>query len=601
MPHDLGTCSVENMKYWLKYYYIDKCTFVTENVNCKGESLVNFPFIYYCSFDKLPYGWILGLFVGILLFLFIFYLISSTAEHWLSTSLAKLSELLKMSESLAGVTLMALGNGACELITGIVAAGSESGPLLSVGSLSGSTLVVSGLVPALIVLSSKTKSVSMNRFKFTRDYIMIIISLILFLSFYFSGKIYWWMSLIQMGAYVIYIVIVIIIEGRMSKSKQEDTKGATPVIETNDNKSNTSDLLSSDADNKELSLNDPGPDRSKSIVYSFGNETVQSSLMEEYIPSKESSIKEEKVYGVSKKRFARGNVFWQMIKIREFFKKTAELEDKAPSIFKKIIHFGIDVPTVFIRQLTMPPYDEDSWDRNKAIIFPIGATTYVFLVFWLFDKYVGGIKYFSWAFIAYPIAIAISIVLYYFTHQYKAPTKIVPLFAILAFVMSVLWLWMFVNFVVDLINLVGMVADLEVSYLGITLIALGAASEDITNDMEIARLGFGEMAMTATVAGPIFNICLGLGASFLVCALKEENGYIAISSFGVSEGVSGIVPSFGLILAAALIAVSFILINLTKFVSKRSNALFQVIYYGGFLVTISIITFTWVRMQHNVQ
>jgi len=163
MPYDLGECNNHNLNIWANYFHIDRCTVVQENINCKGESLIKFPFIYYCGIDKIKYGWILGIILAILFFILIFYLISSTAEHWLAGSLAKLSELLKMSESLAGVTLVAIGNGALDLLTGIVAANSDGGPMLSVGSLSGSGLAVSGLIPALIVLSLKEKSVSMNR------------------------------------------------------------------------------------------------------------------------------------------------------------------------------------------------------------------------------------------------------------------------------------------------------------------------------------------------------------------------------------------------------------------------------------------------------
>jgi len=171
------------------------------------------------------------------------------------------------------------------------------------------------------------------------------------------------------------------------------------------------------------------------------------------------------------------------------------------------------------------------------------------------------------------------------------------LFAIITFIISLVWLWLFVNFVVDLINLIGLVGDIEVAYLGITLIALGAASEDLSSDMEIAKRGFGEMAMTATVASPIFNICLGLGISFMISALKTEAGFLRIVPFGVNEGISGVVPSIGLILLIALIAVNFVMLNLTKFKSKRVNAIIQLSYYVGFLVAISVITFTWVRKQ----
>jgi Ca2+/Na+ antiporter len=35
----------------------------------------------------------------------------------------------------------------------------------------------------------------------------------------------------------------------------------------------------------------------------------------------------------------------------------------------------------------------------------------------------------------------------------------------------------------------------------------------MTNDVAMTKLGFGEMAIAATVAGPLFNVLIGLGTS----------------------------------------------------------------------------------------
>ncbi len=50
-------------------------------------------------------------------------MLSSTAENYLSPALSTLSDILGCSETLAGVTLLALGNGAPDVITAIVAGG----------------------------------------------------------------------------------------------------------------------------------------------------------------------------------------------------------------------------------------------------------------------------------------------------------------------------------------------------------------------------------------------------------------------------------------------------------------------------------------------
>ena len=60
--------------------------------------------------------------------LFAFHLLQSTVEKYLSPTLTKISESLGCSQTLAGVTLLALGNGAPDVFTAIIAgASSETG------------------------------------------------------------------------------------------------------------------------------------------------------------------------------------------------------------------------------------------------------------------------------------------------------------------------------------------------------------------------------------------------------------------------------------------------------------------------------------------
>jgi sodium/potassium/calcium exchanger 6 len=60
------------------------------------------------------------------------HIMGSTADEWLAASLEVVSNKLKCSESLAGVTLLALGNGASDLFSALAAghdpsSGSNSG------------------------------------------------------------------------------------------------------------------------------------------------------------------------------------------------------------------------------------------------------------------------------------------------------------------------------------------------------------------------------------------------------------------------------------------------------------------------------------------
>ena len=41
-------------------------------------------------------------------------------------------------------------------------------------------------------------------------------------------------------------------------------------------------------------------------------------------------------------------------------------------------------------------------------------------------------------------------------------------------------------------------------------------------NLAMAKKGFGEMALTGTTAGPIFNVLVGMGIGFLIKFLTDE-------------------------------------------------------------------------------
>ena len=84
-----------------------------------------------------------------------------------------------------------------------------------------------------------------------------------------------------------------------------------------------------------------------------------------------------------------------------------------------------------------------------------------------------------------------------------------------SFGMSVFWIWLFANIMIDLLKMLGLLTGLPTTLLGLTVLAWGNSIGDYMANTSIARKGFGEMAITGCFASPIFNILLGLGFSTL--------------------------------------------------------------------------------------
>ena len=105
--------------------------------------------MYYCGFESLTEvgRLILFVFVGSLLMFLWLYNLATTADNYLAPSLEYLTVKSKINESLAGVTLLALANGAPDVFTAISANTSGGGGggdnrddlLLSICSLVGAT------------------------------------------------------------------------------------------------------------------------------------------------------------------------------------------------------------------------------------------------------------------------------------------------------------------------------------------------------------------------------------------------------------------------------------------------------------------------------
>ena len=89
---------------------------------------------------------------------FSLWLLGSSADAYLSPALEHISETIKLQEAVAGVTLLALGNGASDVFSAIAAGssgGAEGNLNLVVAFLIGTVMLLITVVLGLIVRASK--------------------------------------------------------------------------------------------------------------------------------------------------------------------------------------------------------------------------------------------------------------------------------------------------------------------------------------------------------------------------------------------------------------------------------------------------------------
>ena len=105
--------------------------------------------------------------------------------------------------------------------------------------------------------------------------------------------------------------------------------------------------------------------------------------------------------------------------------------------------------------------------------------------------------------------------------------------------------------------------------------------------ISISKRGFGEMALTGCIAGPAFNLMLGLGLTTFMCNLQSESSSGIEFDIHTGEGVS----SFATILATlvSLISLSWV-IFVNDFKVKQHHAKILVVIYVVSIFLIAIAT-----------
>ena len=132
---------------------------------------------------------------------------------------------------------------------------------------------------------------------------------------------------------------------------------------------------------------------------------------------------------------------------------------------------------------------------------------------------------------------------------------------------------------VDLLSLIGILLDLPISILGLTLLAWGNSAGDFYANPAIAKLGMQETAITACFAGPLFNTLIGFGISLIISSTYNNISFHILNHYELLiAGIS--------ILGANLLTVAILLKNNGKF--TKIHGKIQIIIYMIFFSILVI-------------
>eukprot|EP00744_Colponema_vietnamica_P006584 GILI01009547.1.p1 GENE.GILI01009547.1~~GILI01009547.1.p1 ORF type:complete len:266 (+),score=84.74 GILI01009547.1:22-798(+) len=153
---------------------------------------------------------------------------------------------------------------------------------------------------------------------------------------------------------------------------------------------------------------------------------------------------------------------------------------------------------------------------------------------------------------------------------------IIFLMSMLAFIMSVVWIFVVASELVEILSTMGRLAGISGSIIGITIVAWGNGSADLIANLAIARSGCAAMSVTGCYAGPMFNMLIGLGISLVLATQRTFPDPLPVAH------QSSLWLSFFFLFLTLAFALVFVPLN--KFTINRLFGISLIVIYAIYLV-----------------
>lgn len=440
--------------------YQSKCGYIRSNKSCKPKGYINCLEIYYCSFGKFP---LLGKFILLLWLVLLFYLLATTASEYFCPAVENLSKILHLSPTIAGTTLLPLGNGAPDVIASIVSFTRSGDGDVGLNSVLGGAFVISSIVVGVISILIKPDQIIVDKPSFVRDVLFLLFSLTALVVIIVVGRISLWVAICFASIYVLYIFVVCTMH--LSSSEQEEF-----AVDRNDFSEIRIPLLGS-VDEEKCNLatkNEPEDSEERQMSRCCKKETLCHYL--------------------------------------------------------KLVLYVMELPLQLPRRLTIPMVCEERWSKPFAVLSVILAPI-LLATLWNSQREDMNSKTKMVIYIAsFLIGLVLGNIAFVTTKMSRPPK--LCLFPWLAgrFIMSITWTYIIAEELVSLLVSLGNIIGVSPSILGVTVLAWGNSVGDLIANVAMALHGGpdgAQIAISGCYAGPVFNTLVGLGMSLVFASWSE--------------------------------------------------------------------------------
>ncbi|PON38237.1 Sodium/calcium exchanger membrane region [Parasponia andersonii] len=455
--------------------YASKCSYLkTHLLSCKPKGYINYLNLFYCHFGHFP---LLGKSLLLLWLVVLLYLIGNTAAVYFCPSLESLSNILKLSPTIAGITLLSLGNGAPDVFAIVISFTKSGDADVGLNSVLGGAFFVSSVVVGVIsvlidrprMTNATTPPPLIDKTSFVRDVAFFLFALSSLLAIFAFEKVSLFAAICFFAIYFLYVCSV----------------SATHFF----------------------SRNDINEYKTTSVV----DGTTMSSADVNYIPllgyvdDNRDSLNDEKVEVQEQNACRMGYV--------DYLKLMGKLTLKL-----------VELPLYLPRRATIPVVTEDQWSKPYAVVSvslaPILMAALCNTQRENVDSRTELLTYMT----AGLVGLVLGNLAYVTTNHYCPPKQCLFPWLVGGFVMSVTWTYLVAEELVSLLVSLGSVFGISPSVLGLTVLAWGNSLGDLIANVAMALRGGpdgAQIAISGCYAGPLFNTVVGVGFSLVMAAWTE--------------------------------------------------------------------------------
>lgn len=469
-------------------------------------------------------------------------LLGTTADVFFVDQLEFMSRRFRLSDDVAGATLMAFGNGAPDVFTAWNAIESANDFSLVLAELLGAAMFITTVVlGAVILVAPSRKRVNVDPVPFARDACALAVSVFAICACVLDGKIQLVESLAVMALYLAYLAV---------------------MIATRNHKEETPLLL---GETKDVEL---GKRRSPS--YRATDDTVRFTAVSE---DDDDDLSQEEDLGRRRRQRSRDEDEVDDDDLQEDDDDEAK-QDEASFVFSagnkppplslrgvhwssttsplsKVIHV-MEWPFSLLRHLSIPVATFEQWGRTRrrvACLSLVGAP--FVLAVDLADGDVTKLlapaaavdspEYFFLFPQALPVGCFVLTVggilglgVFLATSDDAPPSLAVKTFLVVAgFLAAVAWLDLLASETVAVLESLGAASGLSSAVLGVTALAWGNCIGDLVADTAVARAGNSKAAVASVFNSPLFSQIFSLGAPVSFYCLYHGSLRIAIDQEAV--------------------------------------------------------------------